>query len=674
MKKISLFILFMVFLPLCLIAQDAEDIIVPEDYKVEKIAVTNRAMDVEGITFDSSGNLIAGSLYYMIYKVDQNGNVETITKTRRYNFAPIDVEISPDGTYIVLCQVGIDVGGLKIICKFTPPDYFEPLIDAYNISAIAYDRLGNFYASLRDTNSSPWRVVRYDSNFDEVDTVSTAMYSLFQDIAFDSNNNMYLTEPNRVGFNEGMIWKIPPGDNGIPGSEDPQDILNFGTRYPMRMTVDNLDNLFITTWSHQEIDGFSSYNKHKLIMVDSSNGNILEEIADDLANVLGLAYKDGFIYLSEFTRGVISRIDLSTNTKENFTVDNGISSAGPVNFDSNDNLYTHSFRELRLLRLNESGTFDQVGNGTGYAQSIATDGTHFYMGSSDLVGENGYQVLKINPIGETMEVVGTQLGGWRSVTFDSYGRLILNTIIDVPQNHYGADIIDLETGVATPYLIGLHNKARCIQFDGRQNLYVVEGIGDGLKKVWLEENYDPPRDISGEPLFYDFRTEPYPPTIYFFHVNHLEEVFIPLMEQGAILMGDKFGNVEVFAQGFLAPSHVTFDKYGSMYVSDGGNGLFKISHKRWTIPAIIALKDKLIQEIKDSGIHAGVKSSLIMKLENADMALEQQNITSAIMMILAFKNDVMALRGKKIPVEMADRWIGIAENLIEALNEVNDAG
>ncbi|MCK4830147.1 hypothetical protein KA005_81265, partial [bacterium] len=432
--------------------------------------------------------------------------------------------------------------------------------------------------------------------------------------------------------------------------------------------------LFVTIWSHEETDGFSSYNKHKLIKVDSSTGVVLQEIADDLANVLGLAYKDEFIYMSEFTRGVISRIDLSTNTKEDFTVDTGISSAGPVNFDSNDNLYTHSFRGLKLFRLNESGTFDQVGNGTGYGQSIASDGTHFYMGSSDLVGENGYQVLKIDPIAETMEVVGTQLGGWRSVVFDSYGRLILNTIIDMPQNLYGADIIDLETGVATPYLIGIHNKARCIQFDGRQNLYVVEGIGDGIKKVWLEENYDPPRDISGEPLFYDFRAEPYPPTIYFFHVNHLEEVFIPLMEPGTILMGDKFGNVEVFAQGFLAPSHVTFDKYGSMHVSDGGNGLFKITHKRWTLPAIIALKDKLIQEIKDSGIHDGVKNSLIKKLENADMALEKQDITPAIKMILAFKKEVMAQRGKMIPVEMADRWIGIAENLIEALNEVNDAG
>jgi hypothetical protein len=381
-----------------------------------------------------------------------------------------------------------------------------------------------------------------------------------------------------------------------------------------------------------------------------------------------LAFKDNSIYVGESDRGVVSCIDLTTLAKTDLTHDYGVTSAGFVEFDSNDTLYTQSFNQMRLFRLNANGQFSQAGQGIGYAQSIASDGTYFYMGSMDVVGGNGNQILKFDPIAETTEVKATHTRGWRSVAFDSYGRLILNS--GLGGINFGADIIDLTTGGYTPYVKGIHNKGRCIQFDGRQNLYAVEGVGDGIKKVALDKDYNPPRDVSSEPLFYDFTGEPYPPAIYFFCVNLLEEVFIPQMDAGKILMGDASGAVTTFAEGFLSPTFVNFDKYGALYVSDAGNGLFKISHQRWTIPAVIILKDALLAEVRSSAIAEGVKNSLVKKLENADKDLEKGHITPAINKIKAFKNEVSAQRGNAIPVDLADSWIKQAANIIQALTEV----
>ena len=86
-----------------------------------------------------------------------------------------------------------------------------------------------------------------------------------------------------------------------------------------------------------------------------------------------------------------------------------------------------------------------------------------------------------------------------------------------------------------------------------------------------------------------------------------------------------------------------------MYVSDIGNGVFKISHKSWTIPAVIKLKEKLLDEIRQSNIAIGIKNSLVQKLVNVDKDLEEGRITSAINLLSAFKYEVRAQRGKKIP-------------------------
>jgi len=660
-----------------------ENITVPPGYEITKIAESNRALDAYRLTFDSRGYLIAGSYNYMIFAIDPSGGVEVIGKTRKYNINPLEVEPVPNSSsYVIRAQI-VDGAGNPGVYKFTPPDNYEKLFESPSINAIGYDKQGNFYAVVRGDpvqDSDPVRyhslVNRYDNNFQLVETAFSFEWGI-RDFCFDSQNNMYMLVPGARGsLTGGTIIKLFAGPDGIPGKGD---FVNFIASYSLTaardMTIDSSGNLYIDEYLHTNTDGYSSYDIFMLTKI-SAEGKITRDIGPDFQNPNGLVCKDNSLYVSEMDRGVVAKVDLETFQKTDFTKDTGITSAGSIAFDAADRLYTQSFRQLKLFRLNPSGQFDQVGAGTGSSQQIASDGTYLYVGSLPTIPNVERQILRIDPVSGTTEVVayGNQnVKGWRSLAFDSFWRLILNTEIDINQNIYGADIIDLATGMSTPYVRGLHNKGRDIQFDVNQNFYFVEGIGEGIKKVHLDLQYPSPRDLSSEPLFYNLNPggDPYPPTVYFFCVNPLlQEAFIPLMDVGTILYGDAGGNVELFAQGFLFPSQVTFDRYGALYVSDAGNGIFKIVHKGWTIPAIIKLKEKLLDEVRQSHIEIGIQNSLVKKLVNIDKDLEKGNITPAINLLSAFKHEVVAQRGNKIPADLADNWTKKVDDIIKALEEV----
>ena len=659
-KKILTLALF-IFLSFLAFPQNADDIIVPPGYKVEKIAKTNPVPDCRHLIDDPSGDGMICLGEYSIFQLDNTGNAELIGFTRRFGFLPDQIVISPTGDYIIACNYHAFYEQDRV-SRFTPPNNIENLLVLDRIYSIAYDRLGNFFVCFLDYSTYQFKLARYNSLFQQVDLINIDFGSL--DIVFDNQNNLYLTQ-----ISSGNIWRIPAGTNGIPGSEDPLELKISGLNSLLSITMDDSNNIYAAEFTNYEIDGFAFFDKYRIIKVNPTTNAILDVVATNLYDPYALHLKDGYLYICEFSRAVVSRVDLISHIKDDFTADYGISVIGPVAFDKNDNLYTTCFRRQKLYRLNNSGTFDQVGAGIGITQSIANDGEHFYIGSYDFAAQN-QQIIRVDPIAETMEVVGTYYTAWRSVAFDSYGRLILNSTISESQNLYAADIIDTNTGAVTPYVTGLHNKGRCIQFDNSQNLYFVEGIGDGIKKVSLEMNYDPPRDLSTEPLFYDFSNEPYPPAIYFFCVNALEEVFIPLMDTGVIRLGDKQGNVNDLAKGFNSPSQVSFDKYGNLYVSDPNKGLFKITHIHWTLPYIISVKDQMIQDIKDSNIHPGIKNSLVKKLENADNSLDKGNLKTAIKQITAFCNEVQAQKGKAIPIELANTWLNTATNIINALEDL----
>lgn len=663
---IGVFLFCTIFLSPALRAQyRAEDIICPPGYKVIKVAESNRITEPYRLTFDSSGNLVAGTYGFMFFKVDPDGGVEILGKTRKQLIGPQEVEPATDGTYLI--RSWLWPPGLHEVYKFTPPDSYDKVIGAYAIGAIGYDRIGNFYAALRQESTSPWMIVRYDADYSpiEITTLTTSV----RDFVFDADNNLFMLMPSAsLGY---TIREISAGENGIPGPEDPLTIFAWGLTAANNMAIDDAGNFYTDAYIRTETNGFSAYDIFQLEKTHPS-GYVEKGFGPELPRPGGLACRGGFIYVSEWARNVVSKIDLTTLEKTDFTEDFGLAGAGPIAFDVNDDLYTHVFREYRLLRMNLDGSFSQVGAGTGYAQSIATDGTYFYLGSSDTVGSNGNQILRVDPLSGTTDVLAMHLGGWRGVTFDSFGRLVLCAIINETANLYRADIINLQDGTATPYVTGLHNKGRGMAFDARQNIYLVEGIGDGVKKVALDKDYSPARDLSGEPLFYDLRSnDPVPPTIYFIAVNDEEEVFIPRMDTGDVLIGDKAGNVDVLAQGLTMPTNVTIDKYGALFVSDMGNGIFKIIHERWTIPAVIKLKEAIIEEIRASAIPQGTKTSLIKILASVDESLLRGNRVAAIEVFAAFQKAVAAQAGRKIPVDLARRWTDRSSALIRSLRELD---
>jgi len=71
--------------------------------------------------------------------------------------------------------------------------------------------------------------------------------------------------------------------------------------------------------------------------------------------------------------------------------------------------------------------------------------------------------------------------------------------------------------------------------------------------------------------------------------------------------------------------------------------------------------------IQTGSIEDGLKTSLITKIKNAISSIEKGKINTAIHKIKSFQNEVQAQRGKKIPKDLADRWINKAEEIVQDL-------
>jgi len=77
--------------------------------------------------------------------------------------------------------------------------------------------------------------------------------------------------------------------------------------------------------------------------------------------------------------------------------------------------------------------------------------------------------------------------------------------------------------------------------------------------------------------------------------------------------------------------------------------------------------EDLIQIVKASGIHSGVRTCLVKKLENVQKSLEKGNIFEVLDQITEFQNEVRAQSGKKITGKMADEWLEISEVILNSL-------
>jgi hypothetical protein len=84
------------------------------------------------------------------------------------------------------------------------------------------------------------------------------------------------------------------------------------------------------------------------------------------------------------------------------------------------------------------------------------------------------------------------------------------------------------------------------------------------------------------------------------------------------------------------------------------------------VKAPITAVDDLITDVK-SGVPGDIQNSLVSKLNSALDSLKKKNDTAAVNKLKAFINEVEAQRGKKIPVDVADRWIAFANRIITAV-------
>ena len=102
LRRVIGFFVF-IFLPIFVLAQGAENIVVPPGYQVRKIASTNSTPDMSCWAFDSSSDdIIAGTGAY-ICRINQTGEVEILCRTRRYGFGVTGIAPSSDGSFLTIC-------------------------------------------------------------------------------------------------------------------------------------------------------------------------------------------------------------------------------------------------------------------------------------------------------------------------------------------------------------------------------------------------------------------------------------------------------------------------------------------------------------------------------------------------------------------------------------------
>ena len=80
------------------------------------------------------------------------------------------------------------------------------------------------------------------------------------------------------------------------------------------------------------------------------------------------------------------------------------------------------------------------------------------------------------------------------------------------------------------------------------------------------------------------------------------------------------------------------------------------------------LISNLIKTVDGMNIHAGIKNSLIVKLDNALTSVKHGNKRTAENILDAFVNEVNAQRGKKLTAEQAASLITSVEDIKENLN------
>jgi hypothetical protein len=128
-----------------------------------------------------------------------------------------------------------------------------------------------------------------------------------------------------------------------------------------------------------------------------------------------------------------------------------------------------------------------------------------------------------------------------------------------------------------------------------------------------------------------------------------------------------FGDGSPTATGTLV-SHV-YAQPGQYIVTltvTDNEGATDVDHAVVVVKTPTTAVEDLMGEVKSS-IAGDIQNSLISKLNSALDSLKKKNDTAAVNKLKAFINEVEAQKGKKIPTDVANHWIALANRIIAAV-------
>jgi DNA-binding beta-propeller fold protein YncE len=416
---------------------------------------------------------------------------------------------------------------------------------------------------------------------------------------------------------------------------------------------------------------------------------------------------DGYVYLTDHERRGIQKFDSEGNYITKWgsygTGDGEFGWATGIGVDSDGFVYVFDTGNRRVQKFDSAGNFitkwgnEGSGDGEfGWGTGLATDAD----GNVYVVEEGNDRVQKFDSMGNFVTKWGQNGTGdgefdvFLGIAVDAAGDVYVvdwsNTRVQ-KFNSNGIFITKWEIdGAGDSQFDGLWG----IVVDSDGNVYVVDTYNNRVQKYALY-NTPPGDDVVVE--LEDPETGESPVTMTFDEVTTGGETTLAISDAGpSPTTGFKLGDPPTFYEiettaSFSGVITICID-YSGVNVGDEDNLIFShyeggmwveipiISHdmdndivcgqvaslSTFALFVPMGLED-LIQRVEASGIHSGIRISLLKKLQNAQKSLEKGNIIEAMEQITAFQDEVRAQSGKKIPGEIADEWLEISEVILGSL-------
>ena len=647
---LAFLLLLCLFVPTVVVAQDAPAIAVPAGFRVEKVLDTNKCTDPQNIAFmpGEAGDFLVASMVWRLCHVSAVGEVSVAARfatNREPN--PFDILIAPDGTVYFSDYGQMQTPGLYKLDNGRPVRITPP---GWRLEYFTRDEQGTFYAVTTSMPPTGGRgVVKImdhdgDGQYEDVQPL----------IARNAQGLVY-----RGGFLyvvvAGTILKYDATGVQVGGP------LVSGLNGPHDLAVDTQGNLYTIVADGAVTEGYASYNKYDVVLVPSGGGAATPVVEDVKGGLYISIDPNDVLYLSEFNRGVISKV--VGGNKIDVTRDTGFNSPSEIAFDALNRPYLSSFRFSQLKRLDPNArTLEPVTPMLGEStQTIGVDDDGSFYLSEGLV--NGF--FRVDPLSGAVE---QRTVPWsRTVRFDAFGRLVViqNSVMWPTPDDISTTlgIVDFDTGVVTPYISG-QDLVRFL-FDKDQNLYARHRRWEGIVKVNVPETPTPPPfDASEASLFYDLRSKN--SEIRYFDLNTQGQLLISLVDAREVVLGETDGRWGDFASGFEWPGYVRFDRNGVLYVVDLGP-VYRIIGRTFVIPAVTQRIGALGTDVRATVGARGVVTSLCTKLDSAISSLSRGNVTAAMNQLTAFVHAIEAQKGKGIHDDTAERLLGVARSIIAGL-------